>query len=458
MATQGNPAILQESPIVRALTRFFRWWGMELSACLPENLRAWWSGENMSVLFRIEAGHAVFLAGPQGAGKGGFESILRINLDHPEFDNAEISRRLLRHAGNDFRLFLSVPEHQTLRRTLTLPLAAEENLRQTLSFELDRLTPFKADQAHFDYRIIGRDAAKSQIGIDLAVAKRPDVNRYLQQASDLGLRVHGLAFGDEVLSGDPIGLEASQNGKVSRRAVWRGGAIILAVVLLALLLAIPPWQKRGAAIALIPALDQAKTAAHETDSMRQQLDKLSQEHNALIDKKWVSQSLLVILDELSKRLGDDTYISSLEFDGKTVTINGESASAASLVELLEASPVFKNVAFKSQLSKVQGSAFDRFHLGCELQPEGLPKPPADETIPASAATTVPASATDTASPGASSPAPALAKDAESKPTSPPAINSNQVSGATSNSGPAASAGPATSLGPAPAPKAGASKP
>ena len=40
-----------------------------------------------------------------------------------------------------------------------MPAATEENLPQVLSFEMDRLTPFRSDEVYFDHRVVGRDRA-----------------------------------------------------------------------------------------------------------------------------------------------------------------------------------------------------------------------------------------------------------------------------------------------------------
>ncbi len=133
--------------------------------------------------------------------------------------------------------------------------------------------------------------------------------------------------------------------------------------LLVALLVIPIWQKRAAAIELLTPLAQAKAAAQETDALREKLGKLTEEASFLPAQKWDSPSTTQMLEELTKLLPDDTFVIQLEFNGKTVQIMGETGSAASMVETLEASPLFKDVAFKSPLTKIQGSQFDRFQIG-----------------------------------------------------------------------------------------------
>ena len=64
---------------------------------------------------------------------------------------------------------------------------------------------------------------------------------------------------------------------------------------------------------------------------------------------------------------DTTFVIQLDFDGKTVQIQGETAASSELIELLDASPLFKDVGFKAQLTKIQGTTYDRFHITANLE-------------------------------------------------------------------------------------------
>ena len=53
-------------------------------------------------------------------------------------------------AAGSVRVVVSLPPREVLRRTITLPAAVEENLRQALTYDLDRHTPFKPEELYFD--------------------------------------------------------------------------------------------------------------------------------------------------------------------------------------------------------------------------------------------------------------------------------------------------------------------
>lgn len=381
MPPPGNAPLMQVSPIMRTLTRFLNWWGREIAELFPAWLRSWW-GRGVPTIFLSLDDEQVRI---ERHSPGRNESIVEVALDrgNPVIQGAELLRRLAQSAGENYRLLLSLPAASMLRRRLQLPLATEENLGQTLAFELDRYTPFKPDDVYFDFRVCRRDPSRNVLEVDLAVVRRSLVDPMKHQAGAMGLPLQGMAFDGEILGGrkEP-GWDHSATGKFSLRLWSRIALALLVFLLLVAFLGIPLWQKRAAAIALLQPLAEARKAATETDAMRDRLEKLVAEHNALPDKKWASPSLVRMLDELSRRLKDDTFVLTFTLEGMTITLQGESGSAAELVQILEASPQFQNVVFKSPLTKLPGGTQDRFHLGADISPEEMHKP--DTTSPGGA--------------------------------------------------------------------------
>lgn len=404
----------------RALSRFFAWWRGELAALVPAGLRAWWRESDRLVMLSFDGTRAVFDR-PAGGHREEIHAV-ELGTADPSLHRTETNRRLLQAAGRDFRLLLCLPPEQVLRRTVTLPLAVEENLRQTLAFELDRYTPFRPEQVYFDFRVIERDTGQKRLSLELAAVPKSVVDQGVARAAALGVTVDGAVLADEVLQQGGAYRNflpaAAHERKPSPRLLWRAGMAAVSVVLLAAFLAVPIWQKRAAAISLLAPLAQAKAAAQETDALRDRLGKLVQEHNFLHDRKWDTHSTLQVLEEMSKLLPDDTFVMQFDFDGKTVQIQGETASSTSLIGILEASPLFKDVSFKSQLTKLQGTPNDRFHISATLEAAAKPKPPTATTEVAGAA---PAPASPPAQAAASAPPPiAPAAPPAAAPSAPPA--------------------------------------
>ena len=245
---------------------------------------------------------------------------------------------------------------------------------------------------YFDFRVSERDAGQKRLSVELAAVPKSVVDQGVARAAALGLAVDGAVLAAELLqyAGDCRNFlpAAATRRKPSARRWRRAGMAALSGMLLVILLAIPLWQKRAAAISLLDPLAQAKVAAQETDALRDRLRKLVAEHDFLPSKKWQSHSTLQVLEELSKLLPDDTFVMQFDFDGRTVQILGDTGSPTSLLELLEASPLFKDAGFKSQLTKLQGTSYDRFHISATLEEAAKPTPPAAQPSQPSAPASV----------------------------------------------------------------------
>jgi general secretion pathway protein L len=374
MANGIKPPETGFAALRRGVRRFFDWWLGELAALVPAPIRRWWRGSGDAVLVSIRDARAVF----GRATRDGMVEIATANLDDPALamQASTLRQRVARAVGPDAPFLLVLPEDQVLLRTLTLPAALAENLRQTLRFELDRYTPFRADQACFDYLIQPQSGQSGAIGgaslqVELAVAARQAVEQHLARVAPLGLNIRGAVLARDFTA--PGGRyrnllpDASVAQVPSVRSKQRLAFAGLSALLMLALLAIPIWQKRATAIHLLAPLAEAKQAARETDALRDRLGKLVDEFNLLPDKKWNGHSLVRVLEDLTKRLPDDTFVAQFDYDGKTVQVLGESASSSALIESLEASPLFKEVGFKTSLVKIQGTNADRFHLTAVLE-------------------------------------------------------------------------------------------
>lgn len=374
MVKSVNAVSEGKSRLTLGFSRFLTWWWSEIAAMVPVRLRYWWR-ESDRVLFLTfdDKKHALI----EHVTIGGREILKSIDMDSvgQTIHGASLEQELLRRMNGNYRLLLCLAKEKVLRQTVSLPLVAEENLRQTLGFEIDRYTPFKADQVYFDYRIKERDSTHRKLVVELVLTKKERVDKELADAATLGLHASGVISADDMLSQASLNLlPEAVLGKPKWQMPWsRVFLASFAVLLLIAFLGIPIWQKRTAAIGLMQPLQEVKAKATETDKMRERLDTMVADYNLLPDKKWQDFSPLLALAELSKLLPEDTFVTVLDYDGKTIQIQGESASAASLVETIDASPMFKDVSFKAQVTKIQGTSNDRFHLSAILDAGARPK-------------------------------------------------------------------------------------
>ena len=76
--------------------------------------------------------------------------------------------------------------------------------------------------------------------------------------------------------------------------------------------------------------------------------------------------VLDVLRELSDRIPDQAWVSHFSFSEKGIQIQGMAESASELIPLLEASPMFGDVAFLSAITKDR-SGKERFRIGLSLK-------------------------------------------------------------------------------------------
>ena len=202
---------------VRQLTPvFFSWWISELKALLPERLMRWVSSSVNELGLELTGQSLTLLRG-----NGGSERRLgSIEIG----DNLELARSALRPLIADLDLdrilvSLRLPSNLALRKIVDLPAAAEENLRQVLAFEMDRLTPFAAEAVHYDVHVMERDVENRRIRAELMVLPRAAVEPSLQLLQRIGLKPDVVALPRGLHERVPWRLPLASNGASGRRRI-----------------------------------------------------------------------------------------------------------------------------------------------------------------------------------------------------------------------------------------------
>jgi general secretion pathway protein L len=443
------------------LPRFWRWWMGELAPLLPGASRAalqrrfarpvieladgqavFWRAEVNNGVARLAVTERVALAGdPQGVLAAGRTAVARLAANA----SAGIAAP---------KVIVALNPRQVLRKELTMPAAVEENLIQALAYDLDRHTPFRADQLYFDATVTGRDPAKKTLRVDWVAALKTIVDTSRKQIEDWG------AIPVAVVPGPPTTptrlnlLPTASRPRQLQLRRWQVWApLALLVLLVGAAVFVPLIQKRQYAIALADLNSEAGRQAAVADKLRQQLEQLQSDYNYVLAKKYAFPSVVHILDEVTRVLPDDTWITQLELKtggrGKEAQrdlyLRGESGNAGKLIALLEDSKRVELVAPRSPTTKIQGSSGEIFDLGARLRPlppptpialADLPPPPRPVATEPARATSAPASqATAT---GNAPPAVAASANKPLPPTA--AINSASLPPPPPQSSPTSAAG------------------
>ena len=276
--------------------------------------------------------------------------------------------RLLAPRAADLPRWLLLPAATSLRRRLPLPPAARERLRDVVGFEIERQTPFTPDAVAFDARVIGRHGIDGPLDVELVVV--PD-------AVIVPLRVAlgpiaGTLAGIDVAGPDgvPLGVNllplALRRGRVDTFRVWNLALIAVAVIATAALLMQWLDNRRVAADGVRARIAAQAEAGRRAAIDRQQLGHLI-EGQAFLDSARAGQPTTIeVLDELTRRLPDSTYLEKVAIEGERLMLIGLSREAATLPERLKDSTLWRNPALAGALQPDPTSGRDRFTITADL--------------------------------------------------------------------------------------------
>lgn len=394
---------------------FLRWWWSELRALVPAQWRKRFEQRKAIVASEGDEWRAYKPVSGRLAEAG------RVNVGSldPAGRKLAFSRLVEDGTGVAGNVWLALSPHEVLVRSATLPLAAEEALRDAVGFELDRLTPFAAEQAWFDFRVTSRDAVAGRITLDLAAVLRRPVEARIAELQEMGATVLGVGVAFD-LAASPMPFNLLPPEKRERPATSRSTAAARALAGFVAVLAIaaiiyPLWLKRSAVIELQPRMDVSRAGAEVAERLAREIEKLAGEHNFLVGKKQGQYGTLTLLEDLSRLLPDTTWIQQLDLKSgskvRELQLSGETGSSSKLFELLEQSGSLVNPSFKSPLTKGVTPNTERFLLAAEVKPRALPEPLPESTFapPANpAAPTVAPAVAPAAVPAPPVPAPASA--------------------------------------------------
>ncbi len=355
------PIILLQFSHSYLLKRFWNWWRQQLSPWIPEKVRRLLTQKNQFYITFTDEKTVTILR--QQADKKLCELTrlpvqeIRLWIEETNLPDNPI-----------FILLLS--SGQYLRRRFTLPSAAQENLKQVVGFELDRHTPFTIEQVYFGVRIAESLPKQNQIVADVVLTPKTVLDDFVNKLLQVGISLHQVTV---IPDSGPLPelnfdlLPPQFRSKPNRwlQALNLGLAGILLILLLSVF-AIPIIHYNQTIQSLEGKVKQARQAAIRANNIKQELHRLEKQASFVLDKKKTSPSLIVVLEELSQRLPQDTWLTGFQYRDGQVNIDGKSPAASKLVELLEESPYLKNVHFVSPITQDRSSGLERFRISMEI--------------------------------------------------------------------------------------------
>lgn len=347
------------------LEDFSAWWGQGLLLLIPDRwlLRLRHQPDTVTVeqrdnklIFKHYNGHTQELREE------------RTVLPDDEPGKAAINRWLNRHE-NPPHLILLLPPDKHLQKPLTYPLSSEKELRAILVFEMDKQTPFAHDNVYFDYVITRRDTSNNRLHVILYVVLRDLLRKHLDVLKFLDLQPATATTGLSEMIENVNFIPASDtklNGKSDRHL----SHLALFTFILFMVSLYMPLLRQGAIIEQFERqVQQSRTQATEAQVLVNKKQSILERVEFLSDQGQQYISPIRLLQDLTRRLPDNTWINRLIVRGGEIQLHGESETAAAVIQFIEESDYFEQAQFRSPVTKNNVTGKKQFHVAAKISIE-----------------------------------------------------------------------------------------
>ena len=269
-----------------------------------------------------------------------------------------------------------VREEDVLFKRLRLPSSSEKFLADAIALEVDRSSPFAAEELIFGACIESRDS--ELLDVVVAMTTRGAASRALERWRDqlpagegvLSAQVCAMTKRNRIVEFEEF-IDPSRNRyylSCLRDLSMRSAAITLALVLM---IAIPAASSAYRASNLA---DEYSRLRQEAKSIDRAVDALHAQRDIVVA---ISEDVEARLDfafwlnHIAQSTPDGTRLERMSIAERSVQVLGYSDNAANYLRLLTEQPSYSEVSARSAFVRDSRSGKERFQIDWSLVPEGL---------------------------------------------------------------------------------------
>lgn len=259
------------------------------------------------------------------------------------------------------KVVIELPARQVLTHSVFFPVQVRDNLAQVMRYEIDRISPFQADQVCFDFHVRDGAIPREKLLVEVALCRRDRVQPLLQRLGEAGIPADQLTWTGAWKQANLL----PPQERAQRRGSLFGMTRLLSIVVLLLagaVLATPVWQRNRLLEDLDGELSEVKQRAEAVYEVRSALERAREGSVAVLQRKLKQPLTIDLLRQLTEVLPDDTWVQNLDVRDAEVQVRGESAQATALIGLLDKVTGISGVSFSSPVVQVAGTGKERFHI------------------------------------------------------------------------------------------------
>lgn len=229
-----------------------------------------------------------------------------------------------------------VPVDVLLTQTLDIPHLLPDQLRSVVELELQRLSPFKADDQLYAWHL---DTTESgEYSLQLLLTSRSLINKALP-AFDSALHELWAPWPGTDRYINLPGFGENRRLRAQRRWRWINGSLVTSIVLMLAGLAVTPTlqlhlRAQEAKAALASSQQRAAPAVKAREDMLTQQQRVKALED-IVSHRLVPEHTLLLL---TRYLPDDTYVINLDIRDRQIQLTGLTPNAAAFMAKLGAQP------------------------------------------------------------------------------------------------------------------------
>ena len=268
------------------------------------------------------------------------------------------------------RAELVLQSNRFLFRPLDLPKRAGDFLEGIVRSQIDRLTPWSAEDAAFGWTP-PNDTAKDRIALTIVATARARVAPYVQTLTTLGVKSIAVSALPRAGMVGAAPIEILQQNSASALDVGNVRRALVAVLVLAALsmgLAVAADQIIWADLDAQKSDVLRRVGEHRAAMRRDGFNGAPSGQLALERRKRETPASVIVLEALSQILPDHTYATELRVEGDKLQVVGITHDAPSLIRLIEQSPQFTRATFFAPTTRSPNDPGERFHIEARIEP------------------------------------------------------------------------------------------
>jgi general secretion pathway protein L len=339
--------LLYKTTVTAVLDEFLAWWGRQLWELVPHRLRQGTGAGNCVIADATEPGLLTLTARRRG-GEGHLGEFRTDEASNDAARTGALAAALAVRARGE-PVLLRLAPGTALERDVNLPLAAERDPERILGYDMERLTPFAADEVFWAYAVTARDRARGRLMLRLTIVPRTAVQGLIDLLAGAGARPGLLeaptpsGFRTITLSHEDTSASRMQ---LSTRSVIAAAAALAALVL------VSPFLRQSLAMADVrDRLSALEPQMRQVEILRRRITGAGAGGDAVATETRRLGDTLEALAAVTEIFPDDSYLTEFTMRERKMTLSGLSASAPRLISLLSADPRIRNPAFTAPVTR-----------------------------------------------------------------------------------------------------------